>query len=533
MAPRVLISDALSPAAVAIFKMRGVEVDFQPNLGKDKDKLAEIIGNYEGLAIRSATKVSPKILDKATNLRVIGRAGIGVDNVDIPAATAKGVIVMNTPFGNSITTAEHAIALMFALARQIPAADASTQAGKWEKNRFMGVEITGKVLGIIGCGTIGSIVADRAIGLRMSVVAYDPFLSADRANRLGIEKVELDDLLATADFISLHTPLTGQTKNILSAENLAKTKKGVHIINCARGGLVDEQALRVQLDAGHVAGAGFDVFVTEPATENVLFGHPNVVCTPHLGASTNEAQENVALQVAEQMSDYLTRGAITNAVNFPSITAEEAPKLKPFIALAERLGSFAGQLTAADIKKVTIIYEGAVAHLKTKALTAAAIAGLLRPALPDVNVVSAPSVAKERGIALDEVTRAAEGDYESLITLTVETEGEQRSIAGTVFHDGKPRIISIKDIKMDAEFASNMIYVSNEDRPGFIGRFASLLGAADINIATFALGRDREGGSAISLIAVDGNIPEKVLLEISKLPEVKQASPLKFDSVIA
>ncbi|QXX74491.1 phosphoglycerate dehydrogenase [Methylovirgula sp. HY1] len=533
MAPRVLISDALSPAAVAIFKMRGVEVDFQPNLGKDKDRLAEIIGNYDGLAIRSATKVTPKILDKASNLRVIGRAGIGVDNVDIPAATAKGVIVMNTPFGNSITTAEHAIALMFALARQIPAADASTQAGKWEKNRFMGIEITGKVLGIIGCGTIGSIVADRAIGLRMCVVAYDPFLSVERANRLGVAKVELDELLASADFISLHTPLTAQTKNILSTENLAKTKKGVHIINCARGGLVDERGLRMQLDAGHVAGAGFDVFVTEPATENVLFGHPNVVCTPHLGAATNEAQENVALQVAEQMADYLTRGAITNAVNFPSITAEEAPKLKPFIALAERLGSFAGQLTAADIKKVSIIYEGAVVDLKTKALTAAAIAGLLRPVLSDVNVVSAPSVAKERGIAIDEITRAAIGDYESLITLAVETEGQQRAIAGTVFHDGKPRIVSVKDIKTDAEFAPTMIYVSNEDRPGFIGRFASVLGAAGINIATFALGRDREGGSAISLIAVDGNIPEKVLAEIRTLPEVRQVSALKFDSGIS
>ncbi len=528
MAPRVLISDALSPAALAIFKMRGVEVDFQPNLGKDKERLAGIIQNYDGLAIRSATKVTPKILERASNLKVIGRAGIGVDNVDIPAATAKGVIVMNTPFGNSITTAEHAIAMMFALARQIPAADASTQSGKWEKNRFMGIEITGKVLGLIGCGNIGSIVAERAIGLRMYVIAYDPFLSPERANHLGVEKVELNDLLARADFISLHTPMTAQTKNILSAENLSRTKKGVHIINCARGGLVDEKALRSLLDGGHVAGAAFDVFVTEPAIENPLFGHPNVVCTPHLGASTNEAQENVALQVAEQMSDYLTRGAITNAVNFPSITAEEAPKLKPFIALAERLGSFAGQLAVTDIKKVSIIYEGAVVDLKTKALTAAAIAGLLRPALTDVNVVSAPSIAKERGIVVDEVTRAAEGDYESLITVTVTTEGEERAISGTVFHDGKPRIVSINGIKTDAEFSPSMIYALNEDRPGFVGRFASLLGNAGINIATLALGRDREGGSAVSLIAVDGNVPEKILVEIRMLPEVKRASALKF-----
>jgi D-3-phosphoglycerate dehydrogenase len=528
MAPRVLISDALSPAAVAIFKDRGVEVDFQPDLGKDKDKLAAIIGDYDGLAIRSATKATAKILEGATKLKVIGRAGIGVDNVDIPAATAKGIIVMNTPFGNSITTAEHAIAMMFALARQIPMADASTQAGKWEKNKFMGVEITAKVLGIIGCGNIGSIVAERAIGLRMRVIAYDPFLSPERALDLGVEKVELPDLLARADIITLHTPMTAQTKNILSAENIAKTKKGVRIINCARGGLVDEQALRAALDSGHVAGAAFDVFVTEPATENPLFGHPNVVCTPHLGASTDEAQENVALQVAEQMSDYLIRGAISNAINFPSITAEEAPKLKPFIALAERLGSFAGQLTESGIKKVTITYEGDVGELKTKALTASAIAGLLRPLLSDVNVVSAPIVAKERGIVIDEVTRAAEGDYESLITLTVATEDKERSIAGTVFHDGKPRVISVKDILIDAAFAPTMIYVTNDDKPGFIGRFASLFGNAGINIATFALGRDRPGGSAIALVEVDGVVPEKLLAELKALPDVKEAVVLNF-----
>eukprot|EP01037_Dinobryon_pediforme_P013772 gene13772-13890_t len=526
--PRVLISDALSPAAIAIFKERGVEVDFQPNLGKDKDKLAEIIGNYDGLAIRSATKVTDKILANATNLKVIGRAGIGVDNVDIPAATAKGVIVMNTPFGNSITTAEHAIAMMFALARQIPSADISTQAGKWEKNRFMGVELTGKVLGIIGCGNIGSIVAERGIGLKMRVIAFDPFLSVDRALDIGVEKVELDELLARADVITLHTPMTAQTKNILSEANLAKTKKGVRIINCARGGLVDEVALRAALDSGHVAGAAFDVFIEEPATVNPLFGHPNVVCTPHLGAATTEAQENVALQVAEQMSDYLMRGAISNAVNFPSITAEEAPKLKPFIALAEKLGSFAGQLTESGIKKVIITFEGHVTQLKTKALTSSAIAGLLRPLLSDVNVVSAPIVAKDRGIIIDEVTRASAGDYESLITLTVETEHQTRSVSGTVFADGKPRILSIKGIKVDAEFAPSMIYVTNEDKPGFIGRFAGLLGEAGINIATFALGRDKEGGSAIALVEVDGQVPSDVTAKISQIPGVKQAKFLKF-----
>src|ERR1700716_1395365 len=387
--PKVLISDALSPAAVQIFKDRGIDVDFQPNLGKDKDKLAEIIGNYDGLAIRSATKATAKILERATRLKVIGRAGIGVDNVEIPAATARGIIVMNTPFGNSITTAEHAISLMLALAREIPQADASTQAGKWEKNRFMGVEITGKTLGVIGCGNIGSIVADRAHGLRMKVIAYDPFLSPERARTLGVEKVELPELFRRADFITLHTPLTDKTKDIVDAKALATMKKGVRIINCARGGLVDEAALRHALDSGQVAGAAFDVFVEEPATQNPLFGHPNVVCTPHLGAATTEAQENVALQIAEQMSEYLLRGAISNAVNFPSITADEAPRLKPFIALAEKLGSFAGQLTETGILKVQITYEGHVAEMKTKALTSAALAGLLRPMLGDANVVSA------------------------------------------------------------------------------------------------------------------------------------------------
>ena len=528
MTPRVLISDALSPAAVQIFKDNGLAVEFQPKLGAEKEKLAEIVGRFDGLAIRSATKVTPKILERAKNLKVIGRAGIGVDNVDIPAATARGIIVMNTPFGNSITTAEHAITLMLALARQIPQADQSTQAGKWEKNRFMGVEITGKTLGIIGCGNIGSIVADRAHGLRMKVIAYDPFLSAERALDLGVTKVDLDELFRRGDFITLHTPLTDKTANIVDGKAIALMKKGVRIINCTRGGLVDEKALRGALDCGHVAGAAFDVFVDEPATENPLFGHPNVVCTPHLGASTTEAQENVALQIAEQMSDYLLHGAISNAVNFPSITAEEAPKLKPFIALAEKLGSFAGQLTETGIKKVQLAYEGAVAQMNTKTLTSSAVAGLLRPMLQDVNVVSAPIIAKERGILIEEVTRQAAGDYESLISVTVDTEQRSRGVAGTVFADGRPRIVNIKGIRMDAEFGPSMIYITNQDKPGFIGRFSSTLGEAGINIATFHVGRDAPGGNAIALIEIDGELPGEVLSAVRALPQVQQAKSLKF-----
>ncbi len=528
MAPKVLISDALSPAAVQIFKDRGIEVDFQPALGKDKEKLAEIIGNYDGLAIRSATKVTEKILEKAANLKVIGRAGIGVDNVDIAASTAKGIIVMNTPFGNSITTAEHAITMMLALAREIPQADASTQAGKWEKNRFMGVEITGKVLGVIGCGNIGSIAADRAQGLKMKVIAFDPFLSPERAKDIGVEKVELEELFRRADFITLHTPLTEKTKNIIDANSIAKMKKGVRIINCARGGLVDEAALRAALDSGQVAGAAFDVFTEEPATSNVLFGHPNVICTPHLGASTSEAQENVALQVAEQMSDYLLTGAISNAVNFPSITAEEAPKLKPFVTLAEKLGSFAGQLTETGITRVQISYEGVVSNMKTRALTSAAIAGLLRPMLPDINVVSAPTVARERGITVEETTCETGGDYDSLIKVTVVTEKQSRSVSGTVYADGHPRLIDVKGIRVDAQFGHRMLYITNTDRPGFIGKMASTLGDAGINIANMQFGRDEAGGSAVALVEVDQDVPAEVIAKVQSLPHVKQAKALKF-----
>ncbi|HEY4819894.1 MAG TPA: NAD(P)-dependent oxidoreductase, partial [Xanthobacteraceae bacterium] len=325
-----------------------------------------------------------------------------------------------------------------------------------------------------------------------------------------------------------HTPLTDKTKNILGAEAIAATRKGVRIVNCARGGLVDEAALRAALDSGHVAGAAFDVFVEEPATQNPLFGHPNVVCTPHLGAATTEAQENVALQVAEQMADYLLRGAISNAVNFPSITAEEAPRLKPFIALAERLGSFAGQLTETGLKKVQLSYEGAVAQMNTKALTSAAIAGLLRPMLQDVNVVSAPIVAKERGIVIEEITREAAGDYDSLITITVVTEKQTRGVSGTVFADGRPRIVNIKGIRMDAEFAPSMIYITNLDKPGFIGRFSSTLGEAGINIATFHVGREAPGGNAVALIEIDGELPPEVLTKVRALPQVQQARTLKF-----
>ncbi|MBI1331165.1 MAG: phosphoglycerate dehydrogenase [Alphaproteobacteria bacterium] len=524
--PKVLIADKLSPAAVAIFKERGVEADVITGLSKED--LLKIVDQYDGIAIRSATKITADVIKAAKNLKVVGRAGIGVDNVDIPAATAAGVIVMNTPFGNSITTAEHAIAMMMALARELPAANASTQAGKWEKNRFMGVELYGKVLGLIGAGNIGSIVADRAKGLKMRVVAFDPYLSPERAADLGIEKVELNDLLARADFITLHTPLTPDTRNIISADAINKMKKGVRIVNCARGGLIDEAALKAALDSGHVAGAALDVFEEEPAKSNILFGDDKVIATPHLGASTSEAQENVALQVAEQISDYLLTGAITNALNMPSISAEEAQKVRPWIALAEKLGAFVGQLVDRSVDSVEIVYEGTASELNQKALTQAALAGLLKPALPDVNMVNAPIVARERGIKVSETRRGQQGAYEGYIKVTAVVGDSTRRVAGTVFSDGRPRLIQVKDINLDAEFAPRMLYVINEDKPGFIGKLGTILGDAKVNIASFALGRSAPGQDAIALVEVDGGVPEKALAEIRKLPPVKQATALAF-----
>jgi D-3-phosphoglycerate dehydrogenase / 2-oxoglutarate reductase len=528
MAPRVLISDKLSEAAVQIFRDRGVEVDYLPDLGKDKDALLAKIGDYDGLAIRSATKVSPKILEAAKNLKVIGRAGIGVDNVDIPAASARGIVVMNTPFGNAITTAEHALSMMMALARQIPEASASTLAGKWEKNRFMGVELFNKTLGVVGCGNIGSIVADRALGLKMKVIAYDPFLSPERALEIGVEKVELLELITRSDFITLHTPLTDKTRDIIGAAAITRMKKGVRIINCARGGLVNEDALYDALVSKHVAGAALDVFEVEPATNHKLFTLENVIATPHLGASTGEAQENVALQVAEQMSDYLIKGAVTNALNMPSISAEEAQRLKPFVALAEKLGSFAGQLTDGLISNIVIEYAGDVGEMNTRALTSAALAGILAPQMGQVNMVSAPVVAKERGIKVDEVKQSRRGAYETYIRITVKTEKYERAVAGTVFSDGKPRIIQIKGIELECNFGPHMLYVTNKDKPGFIGAVGTVLGNAKINMATFHLGRLSEGGDAICIIETDGAVPEGVMAKVRELANVQDVKKLQF-----
>jgi D-3-phosphoglycerate dehydrogenase len=524
---RILIADKMDSKAAALFRQRGIGVDEKP--GITPDELTAIIGGYDGLAVRSSTKVSASVMDAALpRLKVIGRAGIGVDTIDVPAASARGIVVMNTPFGNSITTAEHAIAMLFALAREIPQADHSTQAGKWEKNRFLGVELAGKTLGLIGCGNIGSIVADRAHGLKMKVAAYDPFLSPERAVELGVDKVELEELLEGADFITLHTPLTDQTRGILGREALAKTKAGVRIVNCARGGLIDEAALKDGLESGHIAGAALDVFAQEPAEANPLFGTRGLVCTPHLGASTTEAQVNVAIQVAEQMSDFLLLGGITNAVNVPSLSAEEAPRLRPYMSLAEQLGRLVGQVAGTEIRSIDVEVAGHAATLNVKPISGAVLAGVMRCWSDTANMVNAPYLAKERGLAVREIRNDGEGDYHTLVAVTVGTEQGEKRVEGTLFGNRAPRLVKIFGVPVEAELTGQMIYIVNSDEPGFIGALGTRLGENGINIATFHLGRREAAGEAVALVAVDDPISPEVVRELCALPGVREVVPLSF-----
>lgn len=523
--PKVLISDKMSPSAAAVFKNRGVDVDVIT--GMSKEEIIKVIGDYDGLAVRSSTRPDAEIIAAASNLKVIGRAGIGVDNIDIKAATDRGVVVMNTPFGNAITTAEHAIAMLFSAARQIPSASARTQNGEWPKSDFKGTELFNKTLGLIGCGNIGALVAERALGLKMKVIAYDPYLTDERAVKLGVTKVELDELFQRADAITLHTPLVESTKNIVNRERLGMTKKGIIIVNCARGGLVDEKALKDALDAGHVRAAALDVFAVEPAKEHPLFGTPNFIATPHLGASTLEAQENVAVQVAEQMADYLLTGAVSNALNTPSISAEEAPRLKPWVDLADKLGSMMGQLLHSPAKTIELTYKGEITQLNTNPMSAAALAGLLKAAMPEVNMVSAPVLAKERGIEVKESYVDAAERADSLIRLQVETEERKFAIVGTIYR-GEPRIVRLFGVPMDAAFAPHMLYVRNADKPGFIGKLGQILGDAKVNIATFSLGRMAEGEEAVCLVSVDGAVPETAIEKIKSADHVKIVDVVNF-----
>lgn len=523
---KVLISDKMSPRAEEIFKARGIEVDFKPGMTPEELKL--IVNDYQGLAMRSSTNITEDILSVAPNLKVIGRAGIGVDNIDIAAATNAGTIVMNTPFGNAITTAEHTVAMMFALARQIPQASASTHGGKWEKSKFMGQELFSKTLGIIGCGNIGAIVASRALGIQMKVLAYDPYLTQERATEMGVQKAELEDIFENADFITLHTPLTDKTRGLIGSDNIAKMKKGVYIINCARGGLIDEDALKQALDAGHVAGAALDVYSVEPAKENVLFGHEKVVCTPHLGASTVEAQVNVAVQVAEQISDYLLTGAVTNAINMASISAEDAPQLQPYMSLAEQMGNFAGQITRNAITAIEIEYEGHVAEVNTKPLTAILLAGILSPMMEGVNIVSAPARAAERGIDIKTSNRAQSDAFQTLINIVITTEQGQHNVTGTLFGNNAPRIVNVDTVPIETELTEHMLFIRNLDQPGLIGQVGSILGDAGLNIAGFRLGQMPSGGKAIAIVSIDEKISDDLLTKIDGLSQVERVQAITF-----
>ncbi len=523
---KVLISDKLDQLAVSIFEKNGIEVDFKPGLSVEEQ--LEIIDQYDGLAIRSSTVVTTEMIARGKNLKVVGRAGIGVDNIDIPSCTDAGIVVMNTPFGNSITTAEHAISMMMSLAREIPQANESTHLGKWEKKRFMGTELYNKTCGVIGCGNIGSIAADRALGLRMKVVAFDPFLTEERAEEIGVEKIELDKLLARADFITIHVPKNEHTAGLINKDTIAKMKDGVRIINCARGGIVVEADLKEALDSGKVAGAALDVFEVEPAKENILFGNSKVICTPHLGASTTEAQVNVAIQVAEQMSDYLVNGGVTNALNMASISAEDAPKLKPYLALAEQLGSFAGQITDHVIEAIEIEYCGTITELNTDPLTSTLISNLLKTQLTCVNMVNALQVAENRGIHIKQSYDNNGKDWRSMINVIVTTSARTRNVTGTLFTGKEPRIVNVEGVPIEVRLSENMLFIRNENKPGLIGGLGTILADAGQNIEDFRLGKQECGNNAICLVSLDEALPDDLFDKISELPQVRNAKRLSF-----
>lgn len=516
---KVLISDSISQKGIDILTRAGLEVDVKTGLSPEE--LKACIGDYDGLIIRSATKVTAAVIEAATNLKVIGRAGSGLDNVDKAAATKKGIVVMNTPGGNTITTAEHTIALMLSLARQIPQAVASMKEGKWDKKRFMGVELYNKTLGIIGIGNIGKQVAKRAIGLGMNVIGYDPYLSEENAGEIGIKKVELTELFRTSDFITIHTPLTAETKNLICSKTISIMKDGVRIINCARGGIVNEADLYEALKSGKVAGAALDVFEKEPPGNIPLLKLDNVLCTPHLGASTKEAQENVALAIAEQVADYLINGVIRNAVNFPSIPAEQVARLQPYLSLAEKMGGFASQVFEGAATDITIEYRGEASELNTAPITVALLKGYLTPILEEtVNFVNAPMIAKERGIEVKEMKSSEAGDYHNMVVMKIKVNGEVNTLTGTLFSKRDPRIVRINNFPVEIVPEGNMLFIYNNDRPGVIGSIGSYLGKNNINIARMHFGRESAGGMAISVVSIDTPVSDKQIEEIKKMPNI-------------
>jgi D-3-phosphoglycerate dehydrogenase len=523
---KVLALDNLQKVGIDVFVREGIEVDVKGKM--TPEELAAVINQYDGVVVRGATKATAASFENATRVKVIGRAGSGTDNIDKVAATKKGVVVMNTPGGNTVTTGEHAIALMLALARQIPQATASMKGGKWEKNKFMGTELTDKVLGVVGLGAIGKVVAERALGLKMVVVAFDPYVSKEDAGRLGVEMAALDELYRRSDFITYHTPLTPETKGMINASAFGKMKDGVYLVNCARGALVNEADLLAALQSGKVKGVALDVFAAEPPPPDLpLLAHPNVILTPHLGASTTEAQEKVAVLIAEQICDFLKKGTIRNSVNFPSVAGELLPTLKPFLALGERLGAFQGQQLASPVKEIRVEYVGEVGKLATAPITISVLKGLLQYQTEDVNLVNARMVAEERGIKVAESKAPKAEEYASLVRVTAVTEQGETSVSGTVFA-GQPRVVKIDQYSIEAELAGGILMLQNQDVPGVVGRVGTFLGEKGINIAGLQLGRREVGGTAVSLINVDNAVPENVLAQLRKLPNIMDAQYLIF-----
>ncbi len=523
---KVLALDNLQQVGIDVFLKEGIEVDVKGKM--TPEELAAVISNYDGVVVRGATKATAATFEHATRVKVIGRAGSGTDNIDKVAATKKGVVVMNTPGGNTITTGEHALAMMMALARQIPQATASMRAGKWEKNKFLGTELTDKTLGVVGLGAIGKVVAERAVGLKMVVVAFDPYVSKEDANRLGVETVSLEELYRRADFITFHTPLTPETKGMVNASSIAKMKDGVCVINCARGALVNESDLLAALESGKVKGAALDVYNTEPPDPGMaLLQHPHVILTPHLGASTTEAQEKVAVLIAEQICDFLKKGTIRNSVNFPSVSAELLPALKPFLTLGERLGAFHGQLLKAPVRELKVEYHGEVGKLSTDPITISVLKGLLQFQTEEVNLVNARMVAEDRGIKISESKVGKSEPYASLLKVIAVTEEKEFTVSGTVF-GAHPKVVQINEFLIEADLSGGILMLENLDVPGVLGRLGTFLGEKGINIAGLQLGRVQAGGTALSLYNVDNAIPDNVLAQLSKLPNVTSASYLVF-----
>lgn len=526
---KVLITEPISTAGLEL--LRG-EPEFQVDLETElpAPRLERLIANYDALIVRSKTKVTRELIELGTNLKVIGRAGSGVDSIDVEAATSRGIVVMNTAGGNSVSVAEHTFALMLAVARKLARADASMKEGRWERQSFVGFELKGKTLGLIGLGRIGTEVARRARAFRMNVLAYDPYVSARAAQEAGANLIALDELLARSDIVSLHAPLTESTRGIIGRAALEKMKRGAILINCARGELVDEEALREALVAGKVAGAGLDVFAQEPPAGLELVGLPNVVATPHIGASTREAQELVGLEIAAQVRDFLKEGIIRNAVNFPSVTLEEYKRFEPYIRLSEQLGSFVSQVSRGRMDSIGVRYYGELTELNTSMIFSAAIKGVLKPILSGerVTMINAVSLAKSRGITLIESRSSRIRSFSNLISVKLTTDQGEEWAEGTVLHQRNLKLVSVDGIDIEAPLAGTMLLIRNQDTPGVIGAIGTILGNYGINIANFALGRSEQRGRAVGIVNVDSEVPDEVLREISRVPAVRFATVVRL-----